>query len=176
MRWQPLIIGMYRRMSQEMAQVLNGLTTEDLHKRPSPGANPIGWLCWHTTRSLDWTVGDVISGEQVWIKDGWHKTFHPPPEPNDTGCGHTDAQVDNLKIPDIKTLLDYHRAVMKPLINYLERLTEQELDRECKSSQHPGTTAPAHSRLVGVLIYNLQYIGQAAYVRGLIKGHGWYGR
>jgi hypothetical protein len=175
MRWQQLIIGMYQRMSQEMEQVLNGLTTEDLHKRPSPGANPIGWLCWHTTRSLDWTVGDVIWGEQVWIKDGWHKKFHLPPEPNDTGCGHTDAQVDNLRIPDVPTLLAYHRAVMGVTLKYLESLSEDELDRECEFSVKPGTKRAVSSRIIGN-IDDIQHVGQAAYARGLIKGHGWYGR
>jgi hypothetical protein len=174
MRWQQLVVDGYQRMSQELQEVLNGLTTEDLHKRPAPGANPIGWLAWHLTRSCDRLLGDVILGEQLWIKDKWYLKFHRPPDVNDTGFGHTDAQVDALKIPDAKTLLDYHRAVMKSLFHYLDGLTEKELDRGCENSQRPGTKTEVHLRLIGVL-NNFQHVGQAAYARGLIKGHRWSG-
>ena len=175
MRWQYLMVDAYQQMSQELEQVLDGLMVEDLHQRPSPGANPIGWLAWHVTRSCDRLLGDVVLGEQIWISEGWHKKFNRPPDLNDTGVGHTDAQVDGLEIADVKTLLDYHRAVIKPLLRYLDRLTENELDRECANSQHPGTTRAVHSRLIGAL-NNMQHVGQAGYVRGLLKGHRWYGR
>jgi hypothetical protein len=175
MKWQQLIVNLYEAMFQELEKVLNGLTTEDLHKRPSTGANPIGWLCWHTIRSCDRFLGDAVLGEQLWIKDGWHNKFNRPPDLNDTGFGHTDTQVNALKIPDVKTLVAYEQAVKKSLINYLQGLTEKDLDREAASSIRPGTTASVHSRVSGTLL-NLQHVGAAAYVRGLIKGHGWYGR
>ena len=175
MRWQQLIIGTYQRMSRELEEVLKGLTTEDLHQRPAPGANPIGWLCWHATRSMDRTLGDVIKGEQLWIKDGWHKKFNRAPDPNDTGYGHTDAQVDALRIPDVQTLLAYRRAVMAVTLKYLENLTEKELDRECEYSVEPGAKRAASLRIIAN-INDLQHVGQAAYVRGLIKGHRWSGR
>lgn len=175
MKWQQFITDQFQRMSAELEQVLDGLTIEDIHKRPAPGANPIGWLCWHVTRSFDRLLGDVVLGEQLWIKDGWHKKFNRLPDFNDTGSGYTDAQVDALKIPDLKTLLAYHRAVMRPLLNYLGNLTEKELDRQTPDSQRPGTTRPVHDRLIAVL-NNLQHVGQAGYVRGLLKGRGWYGR
>ena len=172
MKWQQLLINVYQRMSQDFEEVLNGLTVEELHKRPTPGANPVGWLCWHATRSLDRTIGDVIQGEQLWIKEKWHARFGRSPDPNETGYGHTDAQVDSLKIPDIQTLLDYHHAVMKTTITYLEKLTEDELDRECDFSAEPGAKRAVYLRLISN-IHDAQHVGQAAYVRGLIKGHRW---
>jgi hypothetical protein len=120
-------------------------------------------------------LGDVVLGKQLWISEGWHKKFNRPSDLNETGNGYTDAQVDALKIPDVKTLLAYERAVMEPLLRYIETLTEKELDREVPASWLPGTTTPVHSRLVGAL-NNLQHVGQAGYVRGIIKVHGWYGR
>ena len=174
MRWQQLIIAIYQRRSAEFEQVLDGLTTEDLHNRPSPGANPIGWLCWHAIRSMDRTIGDVISGEQLWTRDGWHKRFNMPPDPQNTGYGHTDAQVDALRIPDAQTLLDYHREVMKVTINYLKSLSEEELDKEHEFSVEPGTKRAAYLRIVAN-INDVQHIGQAAYARGIVKGHRWSG-
>ena len=175
MKWQQMMADSYRNMFSEIEKVLDGLTVEDLHKHPSPGANPIGWLCWHTIRSCDRLLGDVVLGEQLWISEGWHKKFNRPGDFDDTGSGHSGAQVDALKIPSAKTLLDYQHAVMGPLLRYIEGLTEQELDRETPNSQRPGTTRPVHARLAAVL-NNLQHVGQAGYVRGIIKGHGWYGR
>jgi hypothetical protein len=175
MKWQLLIIDIYKRTTQEIEQVLNGLSTEDLHKRPCPGANPIGWLCWHATRSLDRTIGDVILGNQLWIRDGWHKKFNLPADPQNTGYGHTDADVDSLRIPDVQTLLAYHHAVMDVTLEYLEHITEDELSKEYPFSVEPGTKRPVYLRIISN-IQDVQHVGQAGYVRGLIKGHRWYGR
>jgi hypothetical protein len=175
MKWQQMVSSSYRNMFNELEKVLDGLAVEDLHKRPSLGANPIGWLCWHTVRSCDRLLGDVVLGQQLWISKGWHQKFNRPADFDDTGSGHTEAQVDALRIPDVQMLLDYERAVAGPLLSYIENLTEKELDREAPNSQHPGSTRPVQSRLAGVL-NNLQHVGQAGYVRGIIKGHGWYRR
>jgi hypothetical protein len=175
MKWQSLVAEAYRNMFDEIHKVLDGLTIEDLHKRPSPGANPIGWLCWHTIRSCDRMLGDIVLGEQLWISQGWHKKFNKPAEFNDTGVGYTDEQVDALIIPDVKTLLDYMMAVKTPLLNYIENLEESELDKEFPASWLPDARRAVSVRLSGTLL-NLQHVGAAAYVRGIIKGHGWYGR
>ena len=175
MKWQKLLAANYQRMTQEIEQVLDGLTVTDIHKRPSPGANPIGWLIWHVTRSMDRTLGDAVLGEQLWIKEGWHKRFGMPPDPMDTGYSHTDAQVDGLKIPDIKTLLDYYHAVMKVMLRHLESLTEDELDKEYPFSVEPGARRPFYLRITSNM-HDMMHVGQAGYVRGLIKGQRWYGR
>ena len=44
MRWQQLIEEIYRRMYREYEAILEGLTTDELNRRPSPGANPVGWI------------------------------------------------------------------------------------------------------------------------------------
>jgi hypothetical protein len=175
MKWQQVISDEYKNMFSEMEKVLDGLTVDDLHKRPGLGANPIGWLCWHTIRSCDRFLGDIVLGKQLWISAGWNKKFNRPPDFNDTGVGHTNQQVDLLFIPDAQTLVDYGRAVSEPLLKYIDELTEAELERQAPASFAPGTTRSVDQRLVGTLL-NLQHIGAAAYVRGIIKGQGWYGR
>jgi len=176
MKWQQLLIDVYMRLSKEFENVLDGLILDDLHKRPAPDANTIGWLLWHTTRSLDRTAGDVMYGEQLWIKDGWHARFNRKPDSNDTGWGHSFEEVGKFRVPDIQTLLGYYRAVMEASLKYLKNLSEDELDREFDNSISPGTTAPVHLRIIGNINDCFQHVGQAAYVRGLLKGHGWLGR
>ena len=175
MKWQNLLIDVYKRMTSEVEEILNGLTAADLHKRPSPGANPIGWLIWHVARSMDRTLGDAVLGQQLWISEGWHKKFGMPPNPLDTGNGHTDAQVDALKIPDIQTLLDYYHSVMNAFLKRIETLTEEDLDTEYPSSIQPGTKSAFYLRITSNM-HDMMHVGQAGYVRGLIKGHRWYGR
>lgn len=164
----------FRWMSDQLLTVLDGLTVAEIKQRPAPGANPIGWLCWHVTRSCDRLLGDAFLGEQLWISDGWHRKFSREPDFNDTGVGHTDEQVDGLYFPDVRTLRDYHNAVMEKLIDNIGTLTDADLDRDCYNSharENPQTMA---RRIVGVL-NNLQHVGQAHYARGIIKGHRWYG-
>jgi hypothetical protein len=38
-----------------------------------------------------------------------------------------------------------------------------------------GTTSTVEGRTMGT-IYNFQHVGHSGYVRGLMKGIGWYGR
>ena len=176
MKWQQLLIDVYMRLSQVFKGVLDGLTLDDLHKRPAPDANTIGWLLWHTTRSLDRTVGDVMWGEQLWTKDKWYIKFNRKPDPNETGVGHSFEEVGKFRVPDKQTLLDYYNAVIQASIKYVENLTEEELDREFGNSLQPGTTAPVHLRIIGNINEHFQHVGQAAYVRGMLKGQGWLGR
>jgi hypothetical protein len=176
MKWQQLLVNIYRRLSKEFEEILDGLNLDDLNRRPATDANTIGWLLWHTTRSLDRTVGDVMLGEQLWTKDKWHEKFHRPPDPNDTGWGHSFEDVARLEIPDAQTLLDYHRAVMELSVKYLMDLSEDGLDREFDNSIHPGTMTAVSARILGNINDCYQHVGQAAYVRGLLKGQGWLGR
>jgi hypothetical protein len=175
MKWQQLMVNVYQRMTSEIDEILNGLSIDDLHKRPSIGANPIGWLVWHATRSLDRTLGDTFLGEQLWISKGWHLKFRMPPDPMNTGYGNTAVQVNALYIPDIPTLRAYHNAVMGEMLKRLETLTEADLDKRYPFSIIPGETRTLAERLVSN-INDFQHIGQAGYAKGIICGQGWYGR
>lgn len=176
MKWQQLLVDIYRRLSMGFEEVLDGLTLDDLKRRPAPDANTIGWLLWHTTRSLDRTVGDVMWGEQLWTKDKWHEKFNRPHNPNDTGWGHSFEDVASLEIPDVRTLLEYHRAVMEESVKYITNLSEDGLDKEFDNSINPGTMTAVSVRILGNINDCYQHVGQAAYVRGLLKGQGWLGR
>ena len=176
MEWQQLIIDLFMRISQELEKVLEGLTVDDLNQRPTPDCNSIGWLAWHLTRSHDRNITELVAEEQVWLKDKWYAKFNRAPEPTDTGFGHTSEDIMAFRSPDSKTLLEYHRAVVKQVERYLSStLSESELEREAYSPtlRNVGTVC---ARLVGIINEGFQHVGQAAYVRGLLKGKGWLGR
>jgi hypothetical protein len=114
--------------------------------------------------------------EQLWITAGWYAQFNRPPEPAETGFGHNAEDASAFRAPDGRILLAYHQAVVERIRQYiLNTLSEGELDRSVYSPTLRNSAA-VQLRLVGILSEGLQHVGQAAYVRGLLKGHGWLGR
>ncbi len=176
MEWQQLIIDIFMRISQDLEQVLDGLTVDDLNQRPRPDCNSIGWLAWHLTRSHDRNISELMEQEQLWIRDKWHAKFNRAPDPAETGFGYSSEDVSTFRSQDGKTLLEYHHAVLELAKRYISgTLSETELKRESASPTF-GNVATVRRRLVGVVNDGLQHVGQAAYVRGLLKGKGWLGR
>jgi hypothetical protein len=175
MKWQLLLVDIYKRMTSEVEEVLNGLTQGDLHQRPALGANPIGWLIWHETRSMDRILGDVVLGQQLWTSKGWHHKFGMPPDAMNTGYGNSQAQVTAFMVPELKILREYHHAVVEEMEKYLATITEADLDKEFPFSVKLGEKRTLAFRLLSS-INDFQHIGQAGYVRGLVRGQGWYGR
>ncbi len=175
MEWQQLIADIFVRISQGLERVLGGLTVDDLNQRPGADCNSIGWLAWHLTRIQDLIITESMGEEQLWIKGGWHAKFNRAPDPSDTGFGHSSEDVAAFRSPDGKTLLAYHRAVLEQSKRYTKnKLSETDLKRKIESPTLTSVNT-VHARLVGVINDNLQHVGQAAYVRGLLKGKGWLG-
>lgn len=168
MEWQELVLDAYGRAGRVLERALDGMTPDDLAEQPRPDCNSMGWLAWHLTRWQDRVIADLMGEEQLWIGGGWHRKFNRPADPRDTGMGHTPEQVKAFR-SEAATLLAYHRAVLERSRRYIAGLTPADLERKLNNPRSP-TVA---DRLIGVISDNLQHAGQAAYVRGLIKGKGW---
>jgi len=172
MEWHDLLSDGYGRVLDFMESVFHGLTQDDLNWQPRHDCNSIGWLTWHLTRQQDVQVASLMGEEQLWIKDGWYSKFGRLPESEDSGFGHTPEQVSAFESPDIRTLLDYHRAVMERSRRFLLTLSKADLDRELDEPWfQPLPTVGV--RLVSILEDSLLHAGQSAYVRGLCHGKGW---
>ena len=90
--------------------------------------------------------------------------------------GHSAAEAAAFRAPDSHLLLDYHHAVVERIRHYvLHTLSEEDLERKVDSPTLR-QTATVQRPLVGIISEGLQHVGQAAYGRGLLKGHGWLGR
>jgi len=170
MKWQQLIINIFERMSREMERALNGLTIDDVNKQPSPDANSIGWLVWHLTRCHDQANASLLEEEQLWIKDEWHIKFNRPPDSRDSGVRHSPEDLATFKSPEVEILLGYHQAVLERTKHYAINLSETDLDRKLDHPRFPTVAA----RLMGIINDSYQHVGQIAYVRGLLKGIGWW--
>jgi hypothetical protein len=176
MKWQKLVLDSFQRQAQELQKVVEGLTEDDLNRQPAPDCNSIGWLVWHVTRSVDRNMSELMGEEQLWIKDKWHTRFGREPDPNETGVGHTTEQAKEFRSPSANVIMDYHKAILSKVEDYINRrLTDGELSRENFSPTFKKTSI-VEDIIAGQFWHGMHHVGQAGYIRGLLKGKGWYGR
>jgi hypothetical protein len=167
-----VLSGAYGHALTEVAEVLKGLSREDLDWQPHPDSNSIGWLVWHMAREQDAVISFLTLQKQIWISEGWHDKFNRPADPKDYGTGQTQEQVASFRSPDVDILLEYYAAVVKRSQEYIVSLTETDLDQipKIKLMEPPPTVG---SWLAKIMDDCMQHAGQAGYVRGLWQGLGW---
>ncbi|MFC4016496.1 DinB family protein [Micromonospora sp. GCM10011542] len=161
-----LLTEAYDRLPDLVRAAVDGLTPEQLRRAPGPGANPVGWLVWHLTRVQDHHVADLIGTEQVWVSGDWAGRFGLVADPDDTGYGYSAQQVAAVRPESAQALIDYFQAVAERTRAFLAGLRPADLDRVVDEAWDPPVTLGV--RLVSVLDDDLEHVGQAAYVRGLI--------
>ncbi|MEH0844999.1 DinB family protein [Micromonospora sp. CPCC 205711] len=162
-----LLTEIYDRLPALVRAAVEGLSPDELRRAPGPGANPVGWLVWHLTRIQDHHVADLLGAEQIWITGGWPARFGLPADPDDTGYAHGPEQVAAVRPQSAEALVGYHEAVAGRTRKFLSGLTAADLDRVVDEAWDPPVTLGV--RLVSVAEDDLQHVGQASYVRGLIR-------
>ena len=161
-----LLLDGFDRVRGSVRDILDGIAPDALVHRPGANANSIAWLVWHLTRIQDDHVAAVAGIEQVWTAQGWAARFGLPFTDDATGYGHTSEEVAAVRAP-ADLLAGYHEAVYAQTRDYVERLTDGDLDRVVDRRWDPPVTLAV--RLVSVIADDLEHAGQAAYVRGLIE-------
>jgi uncharacterized damage-inducible protein DinB len=156
----------FDRIREAVHEVVDDLTPELLDRQPAGGTNTVSWLVWHLTRVQDDHVAGAAGLEQVWSGQGWHERFGLTLPPFDTGYGHAPHDVAAVRVTDGRLLTGYHDAVHAQTIRYLAGLKAVDLDRIVDEAWTPPVTLGV--RLVSVVADDLQHVGQAAYVRGML--------
>jgi hypothetical protein len=161
------LVDAFGRIRQVVHGVVRGLTPEQLTFRVDDDANSIAWLVWHLTRIQDDHIADAAQIEQVWRSRGWVDRFGLPFEPSATGYGQSSDEVAAVKVDSGELLVAYYDAVHEQTIEYVERLSDPDLDRIVDESWDPPVSLGV--RLVSVIEDGLQHAGQAAFVRGVVE-------
>jgi hypothetical protein len=161
-----VLIEAFDRLPELIRSAVRGLTPEQLHWSPAPGANSIGWLVWHLTRIQDHHVAELLGRDQVWTSGDWADHFGIDADPSNTGYGHSPEQAAALRPDSSHVLIDYYKAVAVRTRELLNEVTPEDLDRVVDRRWRPPVTLGV--RLVSVLDDDLQHAGQAAYLRGLL--------
>lgn len=154
----------FTRLIEHVDELTGDLTEELSSWRPTPEANSIAWLIWHSARCQDLQLCDIAGAEQVWARDGWRERFALDLPANDIGYGHTPDDVGKVQAPTA-LLAGYYHAVHKVTLEYIASVTDEELARIVDERWTPPVTASA--RLVSIIDDCAQHLGQAAYVRGI---------
>ena len=166
MRTADLLLDAFDRIAELGRSVVDGLTADQLGTRLEGKANPIGWLVWHAARVQDDHVADVAGTEQVWTAKGWADRFDLPLDRDDIGYGHSPEQVAAVRVADPSLLSGYLDDVVAATREFVERLTDADLDRVVDERWDPPVTLGV--RLISVVGDDMQHLGQAAFVRGLL--------
>jgi hypothetical protein len=162
-----LLQELYSRIPPLVEEAAKGLDTDALSRRPAPSANSVGWLLWHLIRVQDHHVSELLHTEQIWTQGDWPRRFGLDPDPDNTGYGHTAADVASVRPENADAITGYLRAVHNRTADLLGRIDADELERVVDDNWDPPVTLGV--RLVSVADDSLQHVGQAAYVRGLIE-------
>jgi uncharacterized damage-inducible protein DinB len=166
MRSSDLLIYAYGQIQETLRRAVEGLTPDQLTHRLGPEANTIAWLAWHLARVQDDHVADVAGSEQVWTAEDWVGRFGLPFPTGATGYGFSSEEVAQVRVPSADLLLDYAAAVHDRTVEYLRGLSDDDLDTVVDTRWDPPVTLGV--RLVSVLSDDLQHVGQAAFLRGLL--------
>ena len=160
-----LLRGGLDRVREGVHRVLDGLPEAHLTRAPAPDANTIAWLIWHLTRVQDDHLADAAGTSQLWTSE-WADRFDLGLPVGATGYDASPAEVAAVVV-SADLLRDYHDAVHAQSHAWVGTLSEQDLERVVDEDWDPPVTLAV--RLVSVLEDDLQHVGQAAYVRGLLE-------
>lgn len=159
-----LVRDAFTRLIEHVDDLTEGLTDETALYRPTPDANSIAWLLWHSARGQDAQVCEIAGVEQVWFREGWVDRFALDLPRDSHGYGHTAQEVAKVRAP-ADLLAGYYHAVHRVTLEYIASVTTADLETIVDRRWTPPVTASA--RLVSVIDDCAQHLGQAAYVRGI---------
>ncbi len=154
----------FTRLIEHVEGLTDGLTDEVAFFRPTPEANSISWLIWHSARQHDLQLAHIAGTEQVWFSHGWVDRFGLDLPRGAMGYGDGPDEVARVRA-SADLLAGYYRDVHKATLEYVASVTPEELDRVVDEHWDPPVTAGV--RLVSIIDDSAQHLGQAAYVRGI---------
>lgn len=162
-----LLTDAFGRVSEGVHRAAKGLDAQMLMARIDANANSIAWLIWHLTRIQDDHIADLLGTDQIWLSAGWVDRFRLPLPASDTGYGHSSDEVAAVVVESADLLLGYFDEVHDRTIHLVAGLSDSDLDRIVDENWTPAVTLGV--RLVSVLADDLEHVGQAAFVRGVLQ-------
>lgn len=154
----------FTRLIEHVEELTDGLTDAVAYYRPTPQANTIVWLIWHSARIQDAQLCDIAGMEQVWFREGWVDRFALDLPRDAHGYGHTPDEVAKVRA-SAQLLAGYYHAVHRVSLEYIASVSADELARVVDENWTPPVTASA--RLVSIIDDAAQHLGQAAYIKGI---------
>ena len=153
-------------------KALDGLSDEEIAKRPNAECNSMAWLLWHLSRAEDGLVSSLDGSDELW-NDDWAEKCGLSAETKGMGFGHKVDDLDSFSVGSVDALKEYFGQTEKKVADYLASLSPEDLDRQVPAIVGEGT-APLAAKIQVIVNEALVHGGQIAYLRGLHKGMGWF--
>ncbi len=171
--------------------LLEGISDDQLRRRPAPALNPIAWTVWHMARCEDVTMNLIVAeGQQVLDAGEWPDRMQVARR--DIGTGMSEAEVTELCTRVvIAELRAYRTAVARRTRDILQALDPASLDTIVDAPHiervvAAGAFGPNAAWLAGfwqdrpreyflsftVLGHSYTMLGEIAVVRGLLGVQG----
>ena len=149
---------------ETLHSVTDGLTHEQLIWRPTPQANPIGFILWHVGRVEDNFIGRfILFGDEVWASGGWQERFGY--QTRGIGTGFTTEQVAEVPIVPVELVWGYLQEVREHTLQYLEGLDLATLPNKPRAERFPQWSI--HTILRQLIAHPNLHAGEMSYLRGL---------
>ena len=157
------------RTQRALMAAIDGLTAEELTRRPGAESNPISFILWHQARCEDTYVQSLIRQQpQIWVSEKWYRKLNLPEDPWENGNDYTAEQVATFTVPELEDLLGYTRAVRALTVECLKGMPLDEFDEVIEQPELGGINVGS---LFSYMLSEItQHIGQIAYLRGLQRG------
>lgn len=156
-----------RTIIKEMNAVLiadvKDLTPEHLSWKPAPGANPIGFLFWHTIRTEDNVVAGMIGNPPIWEREKWHEKLSM--EAGAQGTGFQETEADKAAALPLSDVISYAESVIKATDDYLSSLDDAKLDIALNPERPRGTISMMLRNFI--IAHGWWHIGEIKYLRGM---------
>ena len=154
------------RLHQDLEAATGDLTPEQLHWRPSENCNHIAFSLWHYVRTEDNLVRFVLQDRRttVWLEEGWNERFGLERAIQGTGMSAEDAAA--VRIPSIEEFLPYAQAVWRSTAEYLDSITDSDLERVF--TVRPMGERPALQVIMeNMLTHGFSHLGEMWILKGL---------
>jgi hypothetical protein len=153
-------------LSHSLEPVLKGLTPAEIAWQPAPNLNPIGLILFHTARSEDFFIQELVQRQpQVWEREQWYVRFNFPKE--ERGRHYKAEQVNAFISPDIDNMRNYFTAVREGTLKCLDGLKPEDFHRVVTTPRGERTVAEFFSNIAS---HAAQHLGEMSYLRGLQRG------
>ena len=126
----------FKHLHGELLKAYEGVTTEQLHWRPSGTTNTMAFVGWHCARTEDNIINFVVQRKStVWMEQGWDKRLGLDSRAQGTGMSAEDAV--NIRFPSPEVALAYFAAAFKATEQYLDGIVDADLDKPTRIRRQP---------------------------------------
>ena len=121
-----------------MRKAFDGLSDEEVSRRPGADCNSMAWLLWHLCRVEDGFISSLDGSKELW-EEGWSEKCGISEETEGMGYGHKAGDLETFRVGSVDALKEYFGETEKKVAGYLASLSPEDLDRQAPAMMGEGT-------------------------------------